>query len=143
MARMTHLRHGQPAFDCDAPAFIQKVFQFPLRDKLRSPSMEGLHDNHHRKTALHRPCRRQRGNMAAGSAGAAGENAGDRISRLRLRRAGRRSPPLIPPGLAEAGMIEGRDATIEYRWAEFHTERLPKLAGELVNRGINVLAAPG
>jgi putative ABC transport system substrate-binding protein len=46
-------------------------------------------------------------------------------------------------GLAEAGIIEGRDATIEFRWAEYQAERLPKLAGELVSRGINVLAAPG
>jgi putative ABC transport system substrate-binding protein len=64
---------------------------------------------------------------------------------------GYQSAELIPPnrirsfrqGLAEAGIVEGRDATIEYRWAEFQTERLPKLAGELVSRGINVLAAPG
>jgi len=42
-------------------------------------------------------------------------------------------------GLAEAGIIEGRDATIEYRWAEYQTERLPKL----VSHGISVLAAPG
>jgi len=33
-------------------------------------------------------------------------------------------------GLAEAGIIEGRDATIEFRWAEYQAERLPKLAGE-------------
>jgi putative ABC transport system substrate-binding protein len=46
-------------------------------------------------------------------------------------------------GVAEAGIIEGRDATIEYRWAEYQTARLPKLASELVSRGINVLAAPG
>src|SRR5215813_10996957 len=46
-------------------------------------------------------------------------------------------------GLAEAGIIEGRDATIEFRWAEYQTERLPKLADELVSRGINILAAPG
>jgi putative ABC transport system substrate-binding protein len=46
-------------------------------------------------------------------------------------------------GLAEAGIIEGRDATIEFRWAEFQTERLPKLARELVSLGINVLAVPG
>jgi putative tryptophan/tyrosine transport system substrate-binding protein len=46
-------------------------------------------------------------------------------------------------GLAEAGIIEGRDATIEIRRAEFQTERLPKLASELVGRGISVLAAPG
>ncbi len=46
-------------------------------------------------------------------------------------------------GLAEAGIIEGRDATIEIRLAEFQTERLPKLASELVSRGISVLASPG
>src|SRR2546423_10562533 len=46
-------------------------------------------------------------------------------------------------GLAEAGIIEGRDATIEYRWAEWQAERLPKLASELVSRGISVLTAPG
>jgi ABC-type uncharacterized transport system substrate-binding protein len=46
-------------------------------------------------------------------------------------------------GLTEAGIIEGRSATIEYRWAEYQTERLPSLANELVSRGINVLVAPG
>ena len=43
----------------------------------------------------------------------------------------------------EAGIVEGRDATIEYRWAEYQTERLPTLASELVSRGINVFAASG
>src|SRR5947208_3195313 len=46
-------------------------------------------------------------------------------------------------GLAQAGIYQGRDATIEYRWAEWQAERLPKLASELVSRGISVLAAPG
>jgi putative tryptophan/tyrosine transport system substrate-binding protein len=41
------------------------------------------------------------------------------------------------------GLAEGRDATIEGRWADYRAERLPKLAGELVSRGINVLAAIG
>jgi putative ABC transport system substrate-binding protein len=45
-------------------------------------------------------------------------------------------------GVAEAGIIEGRDATIEYRWAEDQNERLPK-AGELVSGGVNVLVAAG
>jgi putative tryptophan/tyrosine transport system substrate-binding protein len=44
-------------------------------------------------------------------------------------------------GLAEAGIIEGRNATIEYRWAEYQTERLPKLASELVSRRINRLSS--
>jgi putative ABC transport system substrate-binding protein len=46
-------------------------------------------------------------------------------------------------GLAATGVVEGRDAAIEFRWAEYHTERLPELATELVRRGVNVLAAPG
>jgi hypothetical protein len=46
-------------------------------------------------------------------------------------------------GLTEAGITEGRDATIEYRLVVYQTKRLPRLARELVSRGINVLAAPG
>jgi putative ABC transport system substrate-binding protein len=46
-------------------------------------------------------------------------------------------------GLAEGGIVEGRDATIEYRWAEGQNERLSKLAAELVSRGVNVLVALG
>ena len=34
--------------------------------------------------------------------------------------------------LRELGWIEGRNVTIEYRWAEGHTERLPDLANQLV-----------
>jgi hypothetical protein len=37
-------------------------------------------------------------------------------------------------GLKAAGIVEGRDATIEYRWAEGHIDRLPALAADLVSR---------
>ena len=33
-------------------------------------------------------------------------------------------------GLGEMGFIEGRNVSIEYRWAEGQVERLPALAGE-------------
>jgi ABC-type uncharacterized transport system substrate-binding protein len=46
-------------------------------------------------------------------------------------------------GLAETGYIENQNVTIEYRWAEDRYERLPALAAELVQRRVNVLAAPG
>jgi putative ABC transport system substrate-binding protein len=46
-------------------------------------------------------------------------------------------------GLREAGYVEGRDVTIEYRWAKGQYERLPALAKELAGRHVAVVVAVG
>jgi putative ABC transport system substrate-binding protein len=46
-------------------------------------------------------------------------------------------------GLAEAGTVEGQDATIAYRWAGGDYERLPELAAEIVRLNPSVLIAAG
>jgi putative tryptophan/tyrosine transport system substrate-binding protein len=46
-------------------------------------------------------------------------------------------------GLGEAGYVEGRNVTIEFRWAESQHNRLPELAAELVDHRVAVIVAPG
>lgn len=46
-------------------------------------------------------------------------------------------------GLNEAGFVEGRNVTIEYRWAEGRYDRLPVLAAEMVRVPVTVLVATG
>src|SRR5687767_409035 len=46
-------------------------------------------------------------------------------------------------GLRERGYIEGKNVSIEYRWAESHYERLPTLAAELVRLNVDLILTHG
>jgi putative ABC transport system substrate-binding protein len=49
----------------------------------------------------------------------------------------------IHQGLGEAGFVEDQNMTSEARWADFHHDRLPALAADLVARRVDLIVTSG
>jgi putative tryptophan/tyrosine transport system substrate-binding protein len=44
-------------------------------------------------------------------------------------------------GLSDIGYVEGQNLAVEYRWADYHLERLPGLAADLVRRQVSAIVS--
>ncbi|MBI2493005.1 MAG: ABC transporter substrate-binding protein [Candidatus Rokubacteria bacterium] len=83
--------------------------------------------------------------LASRSAGAQPARAMRRIGWLSPASAADGLPNLeaLRAGLRELGYVEGRNITIQARWADGRSERLPQLAAELVRLPVDVLCTAG
>jgi putative ABC transport system substrate-binding protein len=46
-------------------------------------------------------------------------------------------------GLGDVGYVESQNVTVDYRWAEYHYDRLPALAADLVREQVAVIVSSG
>ena len=46
-------------------------------------------------------------------------------------------------GLSEAGIVDGKDVTIEYHWLDGRTDQLQAVMADLVRRKVSVIPTPG
>jgi putative ABC transport system substrate-binding protein len=69
-----------------------------------------------------------------------------KVPRIGILRQGSPPDPLVEAfrqGLRDLGYVEGRNISIEYRWAEGRAERLPDLAADLVRVKVDLIVAAG
>jgi putative ABC transport system substrate-binding protein len=89
------------------------------------------------------------GGLVACPAAVRAQGKDDRVARVAYL--GATSPSALDPrqieqfkrGLAENGLVEGRNITVDYLWAEGSLERLKHLASELARRNLDVIVTAG
>ncbi len=67
-----------------------------------------------------------------------------KVARIGVLNSGSPPAPFVESfkqGLRELGYVDGRNVSIEYRWAEGRDERLPGLAADLVRLKVDVIVA--
>jgi len=79
--------------------------------------------------------------MAAGSPCSTASDAGGRISPCRGGRGQAQNVAAFRRGLADAGYVEGKNVTIEYRFTNFRPELMPEAAGDFIRRNVSVIFA--
>src|SRR6516165_5985967 len=89
------------------------------------------------------------GSVAAWSLAAHAEQS-TKIPRIGYLEAGRSSDPIpreiadaFRAGLRELGYVEGRNLTLELRWADQNYDRLPDMVMDLVRLNVDVLTVVG
>ena len=81
--------------------------------------------------------------MAAGGKRAAASGACGGVPQRGISAQGPHFVSAFRRGLSETGFIEGKDATIDYQFADGRYDRLPAMAADLVHRQVNVLVTAG
>ena len=84
-----------------------------------------------------------RSSMAADRASAAGGAAGNWLPRREVARGDGIRLRAFHGGLKETGFVDGDNVSILYRFAENQTDRLARLAADLVQRNATVIATAG